>query len=144
MPSPRRASTINGWISFYTHDVCETPSAYGSTPAMLEEVLKRLAEARIAILPMREAVAAALGTSRRGNVSDWPAREPALKRDARRQRHRHRISHGSIAGRLEASAARNASAKSSVLVTVAPKPPQLFAHSAKSGFCSVVAETRPG
>jgi peptidoglycan/xylan/chitin deacetylase (PgdA/CDA1 family) len=56
-----RALHNNGWISFYTHEVSETPSAYGATPAMLTEVLNRLAEARIEILPMREAVAAALG-----------------------------------------------------------------------------------
>ena len=38
-----------------------TPSEYGATPAMLAEVLDRLAEARIDVLPMREAVAVALG-----------------------------------------------------------------------------------
>jgi peptidoglycan/xylan/chitin deacetylase (PgdA/CDA1 family) len=51
----------NGWISFYTHDVSDSPSEYGATPEMLDEVLKALAEARIEILPMREAVAVALG-----------------------------------------------------------------------------------
>jgi peptidoglycan/xylan/chitin deacetylase (PgdA/CDA1 family) len=51
----------NGWISFYTHDVSDSPSDYGATPAMLTEVLDRLAEARIDVLPMREAVAVALG-----------------------------------------------------------------------------------
>ena len=51
----------NGWISFYTHDVSDNPSDYGATPAMLSEVLERLAQARIAILPMREAVAVAIG-----------------------------------------------------------------------------------
>lgn len=56
-----RALRNNGWISFYTHDVSETPSEYGATPAMLAEVLDRLAEARIDVLPMREAVAVALG-----------------------------------------------------------------------------------
>src|ERR1700722_4308988 len=28
-----------GWISFYTHGVCEKPSEYDTTPAMLEDVL---------------------------------------------------------------------------------------------------------
>ena len=51
----------NGWISFYTHDVSDSPSEYGATPAMLDQVLKALAEARIDVLPMREAVAVALG-----------------------------------------------------------------------------------
>lgn len=56
-----RALHNNGWISFYTHDVSDSPSEYGATPAMLAEVLDRLAEARIEVLPMREAVAVALG-----------------------------------------------------------------------------------
>jgi peptidoglycan/xylan/chitin deacetylase (PgdA/CDA1 family) len=51
----------NGWISFYTHDVSDSPSEYGATPAMLGHVLDCLAEARIEVLPMREAVAVALG-----------------------------------------------------------------------------------
>jgi peptidoglycan/xylan/chitin deacetylase (PgdA/CDA1 family) len=51
----------NGWISFYTHEVCDSPSEYGATPAMLDEVLKALAQARIDVLPMREALAVALG-----------------------------------------------------------------------------------
>ena len=51
----------NGWISFYTHEVCDSPSEYGATPAMLDDVLKALAQARIDVLPMREAVAVALG-----------------------------------------------------------------------------------
>ena len=51
----------NGWISFYTHEVSDSPSEYGATPAMLDQVLKALAEARIDVLPMREAVAVALG-----------------------------------------------------------------------------------
>ena len=56
-----RALNRNGWISFYTHDVSDSPSDYGATPAMLTEVLDRLAEAHIEVLPMREAVAVALG-----------------------------------------------------------------------------------
>ena len=44
--------------------VCETPTEYDTTPAMLEDVLNRLALAGIEILPMREAVAVALGESR--------------------------------------------------------------------------------
>ena len=56
-----RARHNNGWISFYTHEVSDSPSEYGATPAMLDEVLKSLAAARIDVLPMREAVAVALG-----------------------------------------------------------------------------------
>ena len=56
-----RARHDRAWMVFYTHDVSDDPSPYGSTPAMLSEVLDRLAEARIEILPMREAVKAAIG-----------------------------------------------------------------------------------
>jgi peptidoglycan/xylan/chitin deacetylase (PgdA/CDA1 family) len=55
------ALAAKGWISFYSHDVSDSPSEYGSTPAILEEVLTALARANIAILPMREAVTVALG-----------------------------------------------------------------------------------
>lgn len=58
-----RAVAENGWIAFYTHDVSKTPTEYGSTPAMLAEALDRAIQAGIAILPMREAVKAALGQS---------------------------------------------------------------------------------
>lgn len=56
-----RARHDRAWIVFYTHDIGENPSEYGSTPAILTELLDRLAEARIEILPMREAVKAAIG-----------------------------------------------------------------------------------
>ena len=56
-----RARNDRAWIIFYTHDVSEDPSPYGSTPSMLSEVLDRLADSRIEILPMREAAAAAMG-----------------------------------------------------------------------------------
>lgn len=50
-----------GWLVLYTHDVSETPTGYGSTPAMLDWALTRVAAARIPVLPMREAVKVALG-----------------------------------------------------------------------------------
>jgi peptidoglycan/xylan/chitin deacetylase (PgdA/CDA1 family) len=56
-----RARHDRAWMVFYTHDVSDDPSPYGSTPAMLSEVLDRLTEARIEILPMREAVKTAIG-----------------------------------------------------------------------------------
>ena len=55
------ARANNGWIAFCTHGVSDKPTEYDSTPAMLIEALERIAEAVIEILPMREAVAAALG-----------------------------------------------------------------------------------
>jgi peptidoglycan/xylan/chitin deacetylase (PgdA/CDA1 family) len=55
------AKAARGWIVFHTHDVSDTPSPYGCTPAMLESVLKALAAAGIEVLPMREAVRVATG-----------------------------------------------------------------------------------
>jgi peptidoglycan/xylan/chitin deacetylase (PgdA/CDA1 family) len=51
----------NGWISFYTHDVSDSPSEYGSTPDILTLALERTRAAGIEILPMHEAVSVALG-----------------------------------------------------------------------------------
>ncbi len=56
-----RARHDRAWIVFYTHGVSAAPGPYDSTPAMVSEVLERLAEARIEVLPMREAVKAAVG-----------------------------------------------------------------------------------
>jgi hypothetical protein len=48
-------------LILYTHDVSDTPSPYGSTPAMLDWALGRVAAARIEVLPVREALPMALG-----------------------------------------------------------------------------------
>lgn len=56
-----RAKQAKGWIVFSTHEICDNASRYGSTPAMLEKVLKKLAESRIEVLPVREALSVALG-----------------------------------------------------------------------------------
>lgn len=48
------------WIVFLTHDVCENPSPYGSTPAMIENAVKAVNEAGIQILPLKEAAARGL------------------------------------------------------------------------------------
>jgi len=57
-----RAQHNRGWIVFHTHDVSDRPTPYGAMPAMLDRVLKNLAQARIAVLPVREALSVALGT----------------------------------------------------------------------------------
>lgn len=57
----QRVVELRAWLIFYTHDVSESPSEYGSTPAMLDWALRKVAEARIAILPVREALPVALG-----------------------------------------------------------------------------------
>ena len=59
--SIQRALHDHGWLVFHTHDVSDAPSKYGSTPGMLDWTLSRLAEARIPVLPVREALAVALG-----------------------------------------------------------------------------------
>lgn len=59
--SIQRALHDHAWLIFYTHDVSDTPSEYGSTPAMLDWALSRLAETRIPVLPVREALPVALG-----------------------------------------------------------------------------------
>jgi peptidoglycan/xylan/chitin deacetylase (PgdA/CDA1 family) len=56
-----RAKADNGWICFYTHGVSESPGRYDSTPAILAQALECVTRAGIEILPMREAVTAALG-----------------------------------------------------------------------------------
>jgi len=48
-------------LIFYTHDVSDAPSEYGSTPAMIDWALSRLTEARIPVMPVREALTVALG-----------------------------------------------------------------------------------
>src|SRR5690606_17154898 len=57
----RRALHAHGWLILYTHEVSDSPSAYGSTPRMLDWALSRLAAARIEVLPVREALPVALG-----------------------------------------------------------------------------------
>ena len=56
-----RALHDHGWLVFYTHDVSDMPSEYGSTPDMLDFALSRLAAARIEVLPVKEALPVALG-----------------------------------------------------------------------------------
>jgi peptidoglycan/xylan/chitin deacetylase (PgdA/CDA1 family) len=55
------AKTNRGWLVLFTHDVGDRPSEYGTTPAMLENVLSALAAAGIEVLPMREALRVATG-----------------------------------------------------------------------------------
>jgi peptidoglycan/xylan/chitin deacetylase (PgdA/CDA1 family) len=56
-----QARSAKGWIVFHTHDVSDSPSPYGCTPAMLERVLKGLKDGGIEVLPMREALRVATG-----------------------------------------------------------------------------------
>jgi peptidoglycan/xylan/chitin deacetylase (PgdA/CDA1 family) len=56
-----RALKDRGWLIFYTHDISDRPSAYGSTPEVLDWALSQLVGAGIDILPVREALPIALG-----------------------------------------------------------------------------------
>lgn len=52
----RRAAADKSWLIFYTHDVSDSPGAYGSTPDMLDRALGHVAAAGISVLPVRDVV----------------------------------------------------------------------------------------
>lgn len=54
-----RARRENGWIIFYTHDVCDRPGRFGSRADAFEAVVRACREGGIDILPMRNALARA-------------------------------------------------------------------------------------
>ncbi len=49
----------NGWLIFFTHDVCESPTEVGCTPALLRYVLERALQLGIEVLPIKHALAKA-------------------------------------------------------------------------------------
>lgn len=53
----------NGWIVFFTHDVSDAPTPYGSTPAILEHALRCLDAAGIEIVPVGRVPARARGAA---------------------------------------------------------------------------------
>lgn len=46
-----------GWLIFYTHDVCEVPSAFGCTPRLLEATVSCCAQLNCKILTIAQALA---------------------------------------------------------------------------------------
>jgi peptidoglycan/xylan/chitin deacetylase (PgdA/CDA1 family) len=50
------ARKAGGWIIFFTHDVSETPSEFGCTPAQLQSIVSYAVE-NMPVLPVREVVA---------------------------------------------------------------------------------------
>ena len=44
------------WLTLFTHDICETPTEWGCTPAEFIRVLDAIAASRAQVLPVREAV----------------------------------------------------------------------------------------
>jgi peptidoglycan/xylan/chitin deacetylase (PgdA/CDA1 family) len=47
-------AAVKGWLIFSTHDVCESPSLYGCTPAYFEEVVRRSLASHARVLPMAQ------------------------------------------------------------------------------------------
>ncbi len=47
------AKAQKSWLVFLSHDVAESPSPYGSTPAMIEDVVARLKAAAVPVLPLK-------------------------------------------------------------------------------------------
>jgi len=45
------------WVNFYTHDIDDAPSGFGSTPAHLAETLDLIRDRQIRVLPVRDALA---------------------------------------------------------------------------------------
>jgi len=54
------ARARKGWLILFTHDVCDDPSPFGCTPAMLTEAMEMLAAAAISIAPVKHAMAEAV------------------------------------------------------------------------------------
>lgn len=50
------AQAAGGWLIFYTHDVAETPSPYGCTPAQFQSIVA-YAAANATVLPVRDVIA---------------------------------------------------------------------------------------
>ncbi len=51
-----QSSAVGGWLIFYTHDVCETPSPYGCKPEQWETIVA-YATKRTIVLPVRDVLA---------------------------------------------------------------------------------------
>ena len=56
----QKAKQENAWLIFFTHDISDTPSAYGATPQMLEHAVCALQAAEIEVLPVKHALARAM------------------------------------------------------------------------------------
>ena len=51
-----RNAEEKGWLIFYTHDVCESPSRYGCTPEDFREVVSYAVSSGARVMPVRDAV----------------------------------------------------------------------------------------
>jgi peptidoglycan/xylan/chitin deacetylase (PgdA/CDA1 family) len=59
----RRNAEMRGWLIFATHDLLDSPSAYGCSPAFFDEIVRFSAESGSRILPVDQALAVVLGPS---------------------------------------------------------------------------------
>jgi peptidoglycan/xylan/chitin deacetylase (PgdA/CDA1 family) len=50
-----QAVRTKGWLTFFTHDVCDTPSAWGTDTTIFQRVVEAAKAADVDILPMRDA-----------------------------------------------------------------------------------------
>jgi peptidoglycan/xylan/chitin deacetylase (PgdA/CDA1 family) len=55
----------NGWLIFATHDVCESPTRFGCTPALFESIVQQSLESGATILPVVEALKLVSGREER-------------------------------------------------------------------------------
>jgi peptidoglycan/xylan/chitin deacetylase (PgdA/CDA1 family) len=51
----QRAVSENGWLIFYTHDVCAQPSDFGATPELLRQIADAAIASKAKIVTMRDA-----------------------------------------------------------------------------------------
>jgi peptidoglycan/xylan/chitin deacetylase (PgdA/CDA1 family) len=75
-----------GWLIFATHDICDSPTRFGCTPALFEKVVEHSANSGASILPVRPALqrlaghGPAMSPLRRSGPS--PQQRPILARDS--------------------------------------------------------------
>ncbi len=60
----RRAVDESGWLIFYTHDVCDNPSDFGTTPDMLRAIVEAAVASKAKITTMRDGASLVAPTSR--------------------------------------------------------------------------------
>jgi peptidoglycan/xylan/chitin deacetylase (PgdA/CDA1 family) len=53
-----KVTATAGWLIFYTHDVSDTPSRWGITPALLEFAVREAVASGCRVLPIRNAIGA--------------------------------------------------------------------------------------
>jgi peptidoglycan/xylan/chitin deacetylase (PgdA/CDA1 family) len=59
----RQNAAMGGWLIFATHDVCESPTAYGCRPSFLRDIVQCAVDSGAVILPVTDALDLAQPTS---------------------------------------------------------------------------------